>query len=260
MLKNATHTADAKADDALWHLRVDLAAAHRIAAVHGFTESIYNHFTAASELIPGRFLTLPFGLHWSEATASSFLEVTFDGKVQKGDGECERSAFNIHAPVHQARPDAVAVFHTHMPFTTALTRLDDMRLKPIGQTEVSLIPDIAYDYDYQGFARSPDEGRRLADALGEKNILLMAHHGVLVVGRSIAEAYDRLYYLERAAQVQLYAMWTGAELRSIPDAVLTRTQTQFGAVRKYNGKTDVELHFDAIKRLLKGPAEKDFDE
>jgi ribulose-5-phosphate 4-epimerase/fuculose-1-phosphate aldolase len=260
MLKNANAIDRANTSETLWQLRVDLAAAHRIAAMQGFTESIYNHFTAVSDETKDGFLVLPFGLHWSEATASTLLEVSYDGKVRKGDGECERSAFNIHAPVHQARPDAVAVFHTHMPFTTALTHLEDMRIHPTGQTAASMIPEIAYDTDYQGYAKSPDEGRRLAAVLGDKNILLMANHGVIVVGKSIAEAYDRLYNLERAAQVQLYAMWTGADLRNIPQAILERTQTQFGGVRKYGDKTDVELHFDALKRLLKGPAKRDFDE
>lgn len=249
-----------RGSDELWQLRVDLAAAHRIAAVQGFTESIYNHFTAVSPEIPGSFLALPFGYHWSEVTASSLLEVSFDGEVKKGDGECERSAFCIHAPIHQARPDAVAVFHTHMPYASALTRLADMTLKPAGQTEASIATQVAYDENYQGYARSPDEGRRLADAIGDKNILLMGNHGVLVLGETIAQAYHRLYYLERAAQVQIYAQWTGQPLRNIPDTVLEKTRKVYGAVRQYGGKTDDVLHFEALKRLLKGPPAKDFDE
>jgi ribulose-5-phosphate 4-epimerase/fuculose-1-phosphate aldolase len=244
----------------LWKLRVDLAAAHRMAAMHNFNESIFNHFTAVLPAVSDRFLTLPFGRYWSEATASELLEVSFDGKVLSGMGHCERTAYCIHGPVHLARPDAVAVLHTHMPYASALTRLEDPRLKPIGQTEVSLIGDIAYDSDYQGFADTLSEGERLARAIGDRNILFMANHGVLVLGRSVAEAYDRLYNLERACQVQLYAMWTGQPLRLLPQNVATATQTKAHSPTLYDGKPYWELHFEALKRVVAGPYPKRFDE
>lgn len=245
--------------DEQWQLRVDLAASHRLAVIHGFSEGIYNHFTAVSGAEQDGFLCLPFGKHWSEAAASDILEVGWDGGVRKGTGYVESSAYCIHAPIHQARPDAACVLHTHMPFASALTRLEDPRLKEIGQTEASYSQDIAYDDVYAGFARSPDEGWRMAEVLGKKNILFMAHHGVMVLGKSIAEAYDRLYYLERACQVQLYAMWTGAPLKYIPPEVLAKTRSQFGTIATYGGRQHYELHFDALKRSLIGP-QKRFDE
>src|SRR5262249_32235139 len=129
-----------------------------------------------------------------------------------------------------------------------------------GQTEVSFINDVAYDHDYSGFARDPSEGERLGKVLGNKNILFMGNHGVIVLGGSVAEAYDTLYYLERACQVQIYAMWTGQKLKYIPEATTSRTSNQFGAVPRYYGRPHYELHFDALKRLLEGPPKTRFDD
>lgn len=243
-----------------WEQRVDMAAAHRIAFQHGFTEGIYNHLTA---LVPGetdKYVCLPFGMHWAEATASSLLTVDFAGKVLKGHGEVERSSYCIHMPVHRMRPDTMCVFHTHMPYASALTRLEDPQLQAIGQTEVSFMHDIAYDKDYNGYARDPSEGERLGKVLGNKNILFMGNHGVLVLGRTVGEAYDRLYYLERACQVQLYAMWTGQKLKYIPSEITDRTMKQFGATPKYGKRPPYDLHFDALKRLLKGEVKESYDD
>src|SRR5215471_4506800 len=188
-----------------WQARIDLAAAHRLAVMHGLHEGIFNHLTLAVPGKPDRYYQIPFGMHWSEVKASSFMEVGIDdGKVKRGAGEVERSCYCIHAPIHKAHPrTAAAVFHTHMPFASALTRLEDPRIKEIGQTEVGLSDKIAYDDIYTGPAINPEEGARLARVIGDKSILFMANHGISTVGPTVAEAYARLYYIERAAQVQL---------------------------------------------------------
>jgi ribulose-5-phosphate 4-epimerase/fuculose-1-phosphate aldolase len=256
-----TRRAPAAMGAAEWQRRVDLAAAHRIAHHQDLSEGIFNHLTAVTPDQPGRFLALPFGRHWSEASASDLLLVDFDGNVVSGTGEVERTAYCIHAPVHRQRPELGAVFHTHMPYASALCRLEDPSLLPIGQTEISLRDQVAYDPHYAGFAVTVEEGERLAAALGDKSILFMANHGVLVVGRTIAEAYDRLYYLERAAQVQLYAMWTGRQLREVPEAVQRRTTLQFGEPQLVDGgRRDAHLHFEALKRLVFQRPPKAFDE
>lgn len=236
--------------DAEWQARVDLAAAHRLAVMHGFNEGIFNHLTLA---VPGktdRYYQIPFGLHWSEVTASCFLEVAFDGTVLAGEGEVERSAYAIHAPVHRLNRDAVAVLHTHMPYASALVRLEDMRIQPIGQTEIGFLDCIAYDETYTGLAFDPAEGERLAGVLGKKQVLMMANHGVLVVGKTVADAYDRLYYLERACQVQLFAMWTNRPLKRVPDAVIEHTKQQYVDAPDYGGIPADAHHFAALKRLL----------
>lgn len=231
--------------------RIDLAAAHRLAFMHGFSEGIFNHLTFT---VPGRsdrYYQIPFGMHWSEVTASSFMEVGVDdGVVKRGEGDVERSCYCIHAPIHKALPHAKAVFHTHMPYASALTRLEDPRIKEIGQTEAGLMGAIAYDDNYTGPALEPEEGERLAKVIGDKNVLFMANHGVTTLGETIADAYDRLYYLERAAQVQIYAMWTGQPLKRLPDAVIEKTQRDIGGSRFYNGPSPAQQHFDALKRML----------
>jgi ribulose-5-phosphate 4-epimerase/fuculose-1-phosphate aldolase len=231
--------------------RVDLAAAHRLAYMHGFSEGIFNHLTF---VVPGRsdrYYQIPFGTHWSEVTASSFMEVGIDdGEVKRGSGDVERSCYCIHAPIHKALPQAKAVFHTHMPFVSALTRLEDPRIKEIGQTEVGLMGQIAYDDEYTGPALEPEEGERLAKVIGEHTLLFMANHGVTTLGDTVADAYNRLYYIERAAQVQIYAMWTGQRLKELPKAVVEKTQRDIGGNRFYEGPTPAQRHFDALKRIL----------
>ena len=231
--------------------RIDLAAAHRLAVGHGFNEGIFNHFTLAVPAKPDRYYQIPFGLHWSEVTASLLMEVGFDGAVLSGDGEVERSGFCIHAPVHRLVPRHACVLHTHMPFASALSRLADPRLLPIGQTEIAFLDLIAYDNEYTGLAFDPAEGERLARVLGpDRAVLVMANHGVLVCGTTVAEAYDRLYHFERACQVQLYAMWTGRPLKELPPPVVEHTQRQYVDSPVYGGKPACEHHFAALKRLL----------
>jgi ribulose-5-phosphate 4-epimerase/fuculose-1-phosphate aldolase len=234
-----------------WQARVDLAAAHRLAVMHEFNEGIFNHLTF---VVPGRsdrYYQIPFGMHWSEVTASSFMEVGIDdGEVKRGEGEVERSCFCIHAPIHKALPQAKAVFHTHMPYASALTRLEDPRIKEIGQTEVGLSGEIAYDDEYTGPALDPAEGARLAKVIGDKSVLFMANHGISTVGATVAAAYDRLYYTERAAQVQIYAMWTGQPLKKLPTPVVEKTKQTYGGSSKFEGPGPAQRHFDALKRML----------
>jgi ribulose-5-phosphate 4-epimerase/fuculose-1-phosphate aldolase len=231
--------------------RIDLAAAHRIAVRQGFNEGIFNHLTFVVPGRPDRYYQIPFGMHWSEVKASSFMEVGVDdGKVKRGQGEVERSCYCIHAPIHKTLPHAKAVFHTHMPYASALTRLEDPRIKEIGQTEVGMMGLIAYDDMYTGPAIEPEEGQRLAKVIGDKPILFMANHGVTTMGENIADAYDRLYYLERAAQVQIFAMWTGQKLKQLPAAVVEKTKRDIGGPGLYQGPTPAQRHFDALKRIL----------
>ncbi len=234
-----------------WQARVDLAAAHRLAYMHGFSEGIFNHLTL---VVPGRsdrYYQIPFGMHWSEVTASSFMEVGIDdGLVKSGAGDVERSCYCIHAPIHRDLSAAKAVFHTHMPFASALTRLEDPRIKEIGQTEVGLANAIAYDDEYTGPAVDPAEGARLARVIGDKTILFMANHGITTVGATVADAYDRLYYIERVAQVQIYAMWTHQPLKRLPAHVVEKTQRDYQGDSFYTGPSPAQRHFDALKRLL----------
>lgn len=226
--------------------RIDLAAAHRQAVKDGFVEGIDNHFTL---LVPGctdRFYLNAFGLHWSEVKASNLIEVSLDGEVVNGQGDANLSAVCIHAPMH--RRGIACVLHTHMPYTTALTQLEDMRLEPSSQTGVGLQDLIAYDVDYNGFASTQDEGERMADVLGEKRILLLANHGAVSTGNSVAEAYHRLYFLERAAMTQMIAMAAGKR-RMISEAIQNKMRRPPEASsRKVH--PEIVMYFDAMKRVL----------
>lgn len=257
--------ASAAQDLAVQEARIDLAAVHRLAVWHDLTEGIYNHFTVAVPHAEREFFVPPFGLHWSEVRASELLRVDFDGKVLEGQGILQRSAYCIHAPVHAAHPKHVAVLHTHMPYASALTRLEDPQLQPLGQTEALLLDQIAYDTEYDGLARDWSEGERLARILGEKTILFMANHGVLVTGRTVAEAYDRLYSLERSSRVQLHALWTGLPVKPLSPSLVSKAQRQLhhtplhDAAQQSTYKPGYQLHLEALRRLLdrKEPDYKD---
>lgn len=241
--------------DAEQAARVDLAAAHRAAVAHDFHEGIANHFTLALPGQPGRFLAAPYGLHWAEIKASDFIVLDYDAQQLSGEGVVEQSALCIHLPIHQADPVRhAAVLHTHMPYATALTRLADQRLLPIGQIELLLIPHIVYDEDYDGLAYDLSEGRRLARLLGDKSILFLANHGVVVTGRSVPQAYDRLYLLERAARLQVLAYSTGQPLRTLSAAQQDKVRRQFSETARdgaaWGGQPYHQLHFAALKRLL----------
>lgn len=249
MQQKVESIADLKSNAAEWQVRVDLAAAHRLCVMNGFHEGIFNHLTFR---VPGhtdRYYQIPWGLHWSEVTASCFMEVRYDGTVMRGEGEVERSCYAIHAPIHRDVAHAGAVFHTHMPFASALTRLEDPRIKPIGQTEAIMIPKIVYDMDYTGPAYDAEEGERLARIIGDKKVVFMGNHGVATVTPTIAEAFDLLYYTERVAQVQLYAMWTGQKLLHMPTDVTERTM-KTGAGQKFLHGKPHDYHFAALKRIL----------
>lgn len=239
-----------QASDAERQARIDLAACYRLAAHFGMNEGIDNHLTA---LVPGhddRFLLAPFGLLWSEVRARDFLVIDFSGEVLSGHGPVEDTALFIHLPVHRLAPQARCALHTHMPYATAMCMLEDSRLEMAGQNAVGFYNEIAYEVDYNGLAFDHTEGERLARTLGDKSVLMMRNHGVLVVGTTVAQAFERLYFLERAAQAQVLALSTGRALRLIPDAVVKATAAQFASGSAVGGRDRCDLHFDALKRML----------
>jgi ribulose-5-phosphate 4-epimerase/fuculose-1-phosphate aldolase len=236
--------------DAERQARIDLAACYRLAAHFGLNEGIDNHLTV---MLPGyedRFLLTPFGLHWSEVRASDLLVLDFNGRLVAGAGLVEPTAMYIHMPVHRLSPQGHCVLHTHMPYATALSMLENPRLEMALQTSLGFYDDIAYDDEYNGFAYEEAEGERMARVLGDKSILLLGNHGALVVGRSLAESFEKLYFLERAAQTQILALSTGRALRPIRQAVIEKTAAQFKTGSAVGGHERYDLHFAALKRML----------
>src|SRR5687767_14349711 len=176
--------------------RVDLAAAFRLAVRMDLHEGVCNHF---STMLPDgkRFLLNRYGLHWSEVTASNLLALDAAGNILEGEGEFEKTAFYIHSRIHLGNPRATCVLHTHMPYATALTLLEGGRLEMVEQNALRFHDDIAYDDTYNGLVVDTAEGDRLARAMGSKRVMFLANHGVIVVGPSVAEAFDAMYYLVR---------------------------------------------------------------
>jgi ribulose-5-phosphate 4-epimerase/fuculose-1-phosphate aldolase len=228
--------------------RIDLAACHRLAARFGFNEGIDNHLTM---LVPGysdRLYLAPFGLLWSEVKASDLLELDFTGQVVAGSGLVEDTALYIHLSAHRVLR-AQCVLHTHMPHATALSMLEDPRLEMASQNAAGFHDDIAY-VEYQGLALDYSEGERLARALGGKSVLVLRNHGVLVTGQSAAQAFEKLYFFERACQAQMLALATGRPLQLLPEAVVRATAAQFRTCTSVGGQQRSVLHFDALKRML----------
>src|SRR3954467_3612835 len=225
--------------------RIDLAAAFRLAVRLDLHEGVCNHFTVM--LADGkRFLLNRYGLHWSEVTASNLIALDAEGNVLADEAEYEKTAFYIHSRIHLASPHAACVLHTHMPYATALTLLEGGRLEMVEQNALRFHDDIAYDEVYNGLVIDDAEGDRLARALGSKRVMFLANHGVIVVGKSVAEAFDSLYYLERACRLQVLARSTGGRLRPVrSEVVKTAYRMMRDDAPKYAG-----AHFTALKRVL----------
>ncbi len=227
--------------------REDLAAALRYADKLGLSEGICNHFSLAVSDDGQEFLVNPQGFHWSELKASDIVLCHRDGRVLDGEHTVEPTAYFIHAPIHASRPAAKAVLHTHMPYATSLTLVENGRLEMVEQGALRFYDRISYDDSYGGLALDHQEGDRIASAMADKPIAFLGHHGVVVTAPTIAKAFDDLYYLERAAQVQTLAKMHGKPFRKIPSQVVEQTARQ---ILDESDTTQVQAHFDAIKRML----------
>lgn len=238
----------AAAGAAITEARVQLAAALRMAVLDDLVEGIDNHFTVQVPGRPGRYLILPFGLHWSEARASDLVVFDESGATLEGEGKVEISARCIHAPIHRIT-GAQVVLHTHQPYATALNLLDDNRLLPASQSAAFLTRLVAYDNDYAGLAHTVAEGERLAQLAAGKPIVFMKNHGVLVMGDSIAQAYHRLSRLERVCRLQLLAMGSGQPLALLSDELVNAVRTP--NPRDTHDRTERErLFFAAMMRVV----------
>jgi ribulose-5-phosphate 4-epimerase/fuculose-1-phosphate aldolase len=238
----------ARAADAIATAKIHLAAAHRLAVLHELEEGIDNHFTVT---VPGRddrFLILPFGFHWSEARASDLIVFDESGATLEGQGVVELSAQCIHAPIHRIS-GARVVLHTHQTWALALNMLEDNRLLPASQTAAFLHGTIAYDDHYAGTADTLEEGERLAHLLGDKHIAFLKNHGVLVVGDTMAQAYRRLYKLERVCRNQMLALATGKPISLLSEDVIAQVQSPAPDDRHSKVERD-RLYFEAMMRVL----------
>lgn len=253
-LRVETMAATAPRDEE-WQLRVDLAAVFRMIAHLDWHEGIANHFSAAVSADGKRFLLNPKWRHFSMIRASDLLVLdATDQTVMDRPGAPDPTAWHIHGTLHARLPHARCVLHVHSPYATALSCLADPEIKPIDQTTARFFNRVSYDSQYGGMADEADEGLRLAHLLGANKILMMGNHGVLVTGDSIADAFDTLYHLERAARTLMLAYGSGREIRHLSPAVAEATAKDWESFQ--DGAFG---HLDEVKRLLdrQDPSYKD---
>jgi ribulose-5-phosphate 4-epimerase/fuculose-1-phosphate aldolase len=244
----SVHPLKTPAADPVRQAKIHLAAAHRLAVLHELDEGIDNHFTVTVPGAEDRYLILPFGLHWSEARASELIVFDESGATLEGEGVCELSAQCIHAPIHRIC-GARVVMHTHQTWALALNMLKDNRLLPASQTAAFYAGHVAYDDTYAGTADFPEEGERLAHIIGGRHVLFMKNHGVLVTGDTVAQAYRRLYKLERVCRAQVLAMSTGKPLEVLSDAIVAQVQAPPPNDRHSRAERE-RLFFEAMMRVL----------
>ena len=242
-----------EADCIEWNLRVELAAAYRIIDYMGWSELIWTHTTLR---VPGEqhhFLINPYGLRFDEVRASNLVKVDMNGTIiGDQDQEINPAGFVIHSAIHMARPDVQCVMHTHTVAGMAVAALQS-GLLPISMYALGYYEQVAY-HDFEGPSLDFDERDRLARNLAEKNVLILRTHGLLTCGETVAQAFVRMYRLERACQVQLTAQATSSPLVIPPPDVCRKSAERsddFLAAEGGRGYSRVaNPEFAALMRLM----------
>jgi ribulose-5-phosphate 4-epimerase/fuculose-1-phosphate aldolase len=234
-------------------VRIDLAAAYRLAALAGWDDTIYTHLSASVPGEPGAYLINEFGLGFDEVCASNLVKVNLRGEVVDGSGRAVNpTGFTIHSAVHAARPDIECVIHLHAPWGVALSMRPE-GLLPCSQWAMRLHGRLGR-HAYEGLALGTDEQHRLVAALGALDGLLLANHGSLTVGRTVAEAFMLMHLFERAAQAQLRAMAAGGgALLQADETVAARTYRQWvGNGSEWDGDAEWPTLLRRAERLSPG--------
>ncbi|MCH1580908.1 MAG: class II aldolase/adducin family protein, partial [Luminiphilus sp.] len=217
----AHHLRSATTPDTHWAERVELAAAFRWAARLNLHEGVANHFSVAVNDDGTQFLMNPNQSHFSRIRASNLLLVDAnDPSIMDKPGAPDPTAWGLHGALHRKCPHARVALHVHSIHATILATLEDPELPPIDQNCAMFFNRYAIDRDYGGLAFEEEAERccqHLADA--SKKVLIMCNHGVMVIGDNVADAFNRLFYFERAAETYVKALWTGLPLKVLPDAV-----------------------------------------
>jgi ribulose-5-phosphate 4-epimerase/fuculose-1-phosphate aldolase len=214
-----------KVSEAEWQVRVDLAATYRLVAMHGWDDLIFTHISAR---VPGpehHFLINPYGMLFDEITASSLVKIDMEGnKIEESEFPVNPAGFVIHSAVHMARPDIGCVIHLHTTDGVAVSA-QAAGLLPLDQHAMMLIEDLAY-HDYEGIALDVDERQRLVADMGGKNFMILRNHGTLAAGKNCADAFLRIYYLERACAMQTKALAGGVTINVPNQGVPEKTAGQ----------------------------------
>ncbi len=228
--------------------RLNLAAVFRMTARLDMHESIANHFSYAVAADGRQFLINPRGRHFSNIRASELLLLDANDKSTM-DKPCapDPTAWAIHGAMHRNAPQARCVLHVHSTYATALASTTAAGLPPIDQNTMRFFNRVSVDSGFDGMGLG-DEAERLTTTLGKNNILIMGNHGVMVVGDSIAQAFDELYYFERACRNYITALSSGKELRIVSDAVAEKTARQW---EDYQGHSEyAATHLREVREIL----------
>ena len=237
-------------DSEEWRGRVDLAAAFRLAARNDWHEAVANHFSLALSEDGKRFLMNPRWRHFSRIRASDLLLLdAADAATMDRPDAPDPSAWCIHGALHAMLPHARCVLHVHPKYATTLASLADPTILPIDQNTARFYRRVAIDLDFGGVADNAAEGRRIAAALGNHRRMILGNHGVLVVAPTVAEAYDDLFYLERACQTLVLAYATGQKLNVMPHDLAERTAHGWETYPSY-----AEAHFREMTAILDAEA------
>ncbi|WP_412049837.1 class II aldolase/adducin family protein [Hoeflea sp. Naph1] len=227
-------------------LRIDLAAALRLAAYYDWHEGVANHFSAAVSPDGKQFLMNPRWKHFSRAKASELLLIDADDPETMNRPDApDPSAWSIHSAIHRRVPHARVALHLHPPYATTLATLKDPSIKPLDQVTARFFNRLAIDMEFGGIATEEAEGERIAASIGNHSSVMMANHGVTTVAPTVAEAFDAMYHLERAARTMVLAYSTGQPLNVMSDE-MAETVAQEWDVYK-----DAEFsHFEEMKQVL----------
>lgn len=217
-----------------WSQRVDLAACYRLVAAYGWDDLIFTHISAR---VPGpehHFLINPYGLMFDEIRASDLVKVDLDGRKLAADAhDINPAGFTIHSAIHAAREDALCVLHVHSVNGVAVSAQEE-GLLPLSQHAMFVLSSLAY-HDYEGVALEEDEKPRLIRDLGNKRFLMLRNHGLLTVGRSVAEAFVAMYFFETACMIQVRALSGGSRMRRIQPSIVDGAQGQWEKVTRGAG-------------------------
>jgi len=217
-----------------WQTRVDLAACYRLVANFGWSDLVFTHITARVPREEDRFLINPYGMMFDEITASSLVKIDLDGnKVEESPFPVNPAGFTIHSAIHAVRHDAQCVLHTHSVNGVAVSAQKEGVL-PISQQSIFVLSSLAY-HGYEGVALNAEEKPRLVADLGDKNYLMLRNHGLLTLGRTIADAFVNMYIFEATCMIQVRAQAGGGELVRIPQAIVDGAQQQAKTVTKLQG-------------------------
>ena len=228
-------------------LRIDLAAAFRLAARANWHEGVANHFSAAVSPDGAKFLVNPRWRHFSHVKASELLLVDAnDPTTMDQPNAPDPSAWSIHSAIHRNIPHARVILHLHPTYATVLATLKDPSIKPIDQVTARFYNRIAIDNEFGGIASGRAEGERIAGTIGNHTNLMMANHGVTTLGATVAEAFDAMYHLERAARTMVLAYSTGQPLNVMNDQLAEKTASEW---ESYKGAEF--SHFEEMKQILK---------